>query len=92
MAVNRKPTQQTQEKKKPDFILRSRVRPARLGEDPRNIKMVTIGAAWETHIKETGEIAYSLKINGLPPEGFDGSILMMKPKDFSQEDQVPPDA
>ena len=90
MTVNKKPA--AQERKKPDFILRSRVRPARLGEDPRNIKMVTIGAAWETHIKETGEVAYSLKINGLPPEGFDGSILMMKPRDFSQEDNAPPEA
>ena len=42
--------------------------------------------------KETGEVAYSLKINGLPPEGFDGSILMMKPRDFLQDDQAPPDA
>ena len=85
MAVKSKPAAPAQEEnKKPAFILRCRVRPARLGEDPRNIKMMTCGAAWETHLKETGEIAYSLKINGLPPEGFDGSILMMKPKDFSE--------
>jgi len=88
MATNRKPATSSQEEsKKPAFILRCRVRPTRLGEDPRNVKMMTCGAAWETHLKETGEVAYSLKINGLPPEGFDGSILMMKPKDFSQEDQ-----
>ena len=86
MTALRKPAPQAQEKKKPDFILRSRVRPARLGEDPRNVKMVTIGAAWETHIKETAELAYSLKINGLPPEGFDGSILMMKPRDFPKDE------
>ncbi len=72
--------------KRPAFILRCRVRPTRLGEDPRNVKMMTCGAAWETHLKETGEVAYSLKINGLPPEGFDGSILMMKPKDFPKDE------
>ena len=31
MTANRKPAPQAQERKKPDFILRSRVRPARLG-------------------------------------------------------------
>jgi hypothetical protein len=87
MATNRKPAQSSQEdNKKPAFILRCRVRPARLGEDPRNVKMMTCGAAWETHLKETGEVAYSLKINGLPPEGFDGSILMMKPRDFPKDE------
>ena len=86
MAVKPKTSAPSQdENKKPAFILRCRVRPARLGEDPRNVKMMTCGAAWETHLKETGEIAYSLRINGLPPEGFDGSILMMKPKDFSEQ-------
>ena len=88
MATSKKavPAQGEAADKRPAFILRCRVRPARLGEDPRNIKMMTCGAAWETHLKETGELAYSLKINGLPPEGFDGSILMMKPRDFPKED------
>ena len=86
MVVKSKPTAPApEENKKPAFILRCRVRPTRLGEDPRSVKMMTCGAAWETHLKETGEIAYSLKINGLPPEGFDGSILMMKPRDFSEQ-------
>ncbi len=80
------PAQSDAADKRPAFILRCRVRPTRLGEDPRNIKMMTCGAAWETHLKETGEVAYSLRINGLPPEGFDGSILMMKPREFPKED------
>ena len=91
MAAKPKPAVASHEEasRKPAFILRCRVRPTRLGEDPRNVKMMTCGAAWETHLKETGEIAYSLKINGLPPEGFDGSILMMRPREFPKEEEAP---
>lgn len=58
--------------KRPDFVLRAR-------QSPDSDFFITIGAAWKVSVN--GEDGYSVKLTAIPVGGWDGSILMLVPKE-----------
>ncbi len=68
MAIGKKAAPAKEEKRKPDFVVRAKVK-----EDV----WVTIGAAWSAQLKG-GVTGYSLKINTFPAQ-WNGDALLMPP-------------
>ena len=68
MAIGKKAAPAREEKRKPDFVVRAKVK-----EDV----WVTIGAAWSAQLKG-GVTGYSLKINTFPAQ-WNGDALLMPP-------------
>jgi hypothetical protein len=68
MAIGKKAAPAKEEKRRPDFVVRAKVK-----EDV----WVTIGAAWSAQLKG-GVTGYSLKINTFPAQ-WNGDALLMPP-------------
>jgi hypothetical protein len=68
MAIGKKAAPKEAEKRKPDFVVRAKV---------KDDVWVTIGAAWSAQLKG-GVTGYSLKINTFPAQ-WNGDALLMPP-------------
>jgi uncharacterized protein (DUF736 family) len=68
MAIGKKAAPQKEEKRRPDFVVRAKV---------KDSVWVTIGAAWSAQLKDGGT-GYSLKINTFPAQ-WNGDALLMPP-------------
>lgn len=69
-----KPVQKEEKKegRKPDFVVRAR-------QGPGSEYFQTLGAAWRVEI--AGEEGVSVRLHSLPCNQWDGSFLLMVPKD-----------
>ena len=68
MAIGKKAAPAKEEKRKPDFVVRAKI---------KDDVWVTIGAAWSAQLKG-GVTGYSLKINTFPAQ-WNGDALLMPP-------------
>lgn len=64
---------QTVEKRQPDYVLRAK---------DANGRWSSYGAAWSAVLKD-GVVGYSVKMNAMPLNGWDGTFLMKPPLESS---------
>lgn len=74
MAFDKAKDKEPEKGKKPDWVVRSR-------QSPGSDFFITLGAGWNVQV--SGKDAVSLKLNCLPV-GWDGSALLMTPKDATE--------
>lgn len=73
----------------PVYFTLARERPPNPGENPNNVRLVRIGAAFNLR---DGRDGFFIKLNARPFGAWDGSIMLLPPKEVRTEavgDDIP---
>ena len=72
----------------PVYIALARERPLNPGENPNNVRLMRVGAVFQFR---DGRDGFFLKLTARPFGDWDGSIMLLPPRDVRQpgEDDIP---